>query len=248
MRFAKKHMISAMVRKCIHPILLSLIKRQRKHQLHILNSHPPINGNTIYAINHSCKYDMPYASEIIKRHAYVLAGKQRLDLVDRAAFFLNGVIYVDRKSKCGKAEAKKKMKYIVSRGLNLCVYPEGTWNLTPSRPLLPLYWGIIDVARETGCPIIPLVLEYRAGDCYAQFGEPVCVALGDQKKDKIEELAEKMATLKWNIWEMFPAVSRKELEKTEWEQEKRRRLAEYPKLDYEYEASIILKNVPMKME
>lgn len=108
-------MIPAKIRKCIHPVLLKLIKRQRKHQLHILNTHPPIEGNAVYAVNHSCKYDMPYASEIIDRHTYVLAGKQSLDLIDRIAFFLNGVIYVDRKSRQGKADAKRKMQHIVSR-------------------------------------------------------------------------------------------------------------------------------------
>ncbi|MCM1561862.1 MAG: hypothetical protein NC123_20385 [Butyrivibrio sp.] len=90
------------MRKWIHPLILRILQTQKKHELHILNQHPQIMGNAIYAINHSCRYDMPYAAEVIKRHTYVLVGKQRLDVIDRIAFFLNGAIYVDRKSKSDK--------------------------------------------------------------------------------------------------------------------------------------------------
>lgn len=106
--------------------------------------------------------------------------------------------------------------------------------------MLPLYWGIIDIAGETNRPIIPLVLEYRERDCYAKFGTPIYVAQADPKRDKIRELSEKMATLKWELWELFPMTSRQELDESEWEREKQRRLAEYPKLDYDYEKSVIL--------
>lgn len=163
-------MMSARLRRLLHPLLLSLMKRQYKHQLHIMNSRPDIDGNVIYAINHSCKLDMVYASGVIAVHSYVLAGRQRMRLVDRLVFFLNGVIYVDRKSKDDKLLAKEKMRRILTEGQNLCMFPEGTWNLTPSKPMLPLYWGIIDIARETERPIIPLVLEFKEKACYVQWG------------------------------------------------------------------------------
>ncbi len=98
------------MRKLIHPLLLGLMKQQKKHKLHILNSHPQVIGNAIYAVNHSCRYDIPYAAEAIKRHSYVLIGKQRLNILDRIAFFLNGVVFVDRKSRSDKIIAKNKMK------------------------------------------------------------------------------------------------------------------------------------------
>ncbi len=228
------------MRKLIHPLILRLMKQQKKHELHMLNSHPKVVGNAIYAINHSCRYDMPYAAEAIKQHTYVLVGRQRLNMIDRIAFFLNGVIFVDRKSRSDKTIAKNKMKELILHGKNLCMFPEGTWNLTPSKPMLPLYWGIIDIARETKRPIIPLILEYEKEDCYIKWGEPFYVAETDAKQNKIEELSDKMASLRWDIWEIFPSLLRKELDDTEWEKEMYRRLAEYPKLDYEYERSVIL--------
>lgn len=64
------------IRECIHPILLKAMKSQRKHELHILNDCPQKAENAIYALNHSCRYDIPYAAEAIRRHSYVLVGRQ----------------------------------------------------------------------------------------------------------------------------------------------------------------------------
>ena len=114
------------MRKLIHLLLLGLMKQQKRHVLHILNPHPQVIGNAIYAVNHSFRYDIPYAAEAIKRHSYVLIGKQRLNIFDRIAFFLNGVVYVDRKSTPNKKTAKNKMKRLVLHGKNLIMFPEGT--------------------------------------------------------------------------------------------------------------------------
>lgn len=40
------------------------------------------------------------------------------------------------------------------------MFPEGTWNLTENLLMLPMKWGIIDIAKETGAQIIPTALEY----------------------------------------------------------------------------------------
>ncbi len=59
----------------------------------------------------------------------------------------------------------------------------------------------------------------------------------DGKQEKIDELSDKMASLKWEIWELFPVVSRKNVRMEEWEEEVQRRIADYPVLDFEYEKS-----------
>lgn len=158
------------MKKIVHAFLIWLIKSQRKYNIHILNKQPETGGNVIYAVNHFCKEDFPITCEVAGKHAYVLAGKQHLRLVDRVCFRLNGVIYVDRKDKQSKIKAGKRIRRYLLKGHNICIFPEGTWNLTPSKPILPLYWGLIDIAREINVPIIPLVLEYREHDCYAKWG------------------------------------------------------------------------------
>lgn len=227
----------------LHPVLLKLMRMQRmqrKQELYILNEHPAFSGrNVIYAVNHSCRYDMPIASEVIEKHTCVLVGKQRLDFIDRLCFLLNGVVYVDRKSSDSRKKAFQRILAHLRQGRNMCIYPEGTWNLTPSKPLLPMYWGIVELSRQSGCPIVPLVLEFRENACWAKFGQAIYVRPEDQKRERFALLEEEMATIKWELWEQFPMVSRSSLDMDEWEQEVQRRIAAYPKLDYEYEKSCV---------
>ena len=99
------------------------------------------------------------------------------------------------------------------------------------------------IARKAEIPIIPVVLEYKENDCYVKFGSPVYITKNDSKQNKIDELSDKMASMKWEIWEMFPVISRTEIDEQEWEREVRKRIMEYPKLNYEYEKSCIRKYI-----
>ena len=225
--------------KLIFPILMLMFKSINAHKIVHYNEMPKINGNVIFAVNHSCKYDVPYTCQAIKRHTYLLAGQQTLELVDRIAFHLLGTVWVDRKSKEDKKKSVSKMVALLNNGANLIMFPEGTWNLTPSKPMLPLYWGIIDISRSTQKPIVPIVLEYTKDKCYVAFGDPISISQKDDKGKKINDLADVFATLKWSIWEKYDDTGYDTL--NDWENEVKRRLEEYPKLDIEYETSVIRK-------
>lgn len=226
-----------------HSLLINVVRNQRKQlnqELHILNAHPTCFGrNVIYAVNHSCKYDFPIASEVIGVHSCVLAGKQKLRLMDYIGFLLNGVVWVDRDSRESKKQAFQEMLLCVKKGLNMCIFPEATWNLTPSKPMLPMYWGIIDLAKLSECPIIPLVLEFRGNNCYAKFGEPIYCSSADGKQEKFKELEEAMATLKWDIWDTFPITSRNVIRMDEWDKVVQERTADYPLWNFEDEKRYI---------
>ena len=230
----------------LHSILFFIMKRQRilrRQELIKLNECPTVlSKSALYVTNHSCRYDIPFACEIIGQRSNVLVGKQRLEFIDRLCFILNGVIWVDRHSSIDKKKASHRIQELLLKGENVLMFPEGTWNLEPSKPMLPMYWGCIDIARHTNVPIVPFVLEYRGKDCYVKFGEPIYVNVTDEKSAKFEELSEVMATLKWELWEKDSIVCRKEIDMREWELEKAFRIKEYPKLDYEYEVSCIRKN------
>lgn len=87
--------------------------------------------------------------------------------------------------------------------------------------------------------IIPLILEYRSDCCYAKFGEPLYIAQTMDKQEGIELLEESMATLKWDIWEMFPTQKRSDDMEAEFEEMVQKRIAAYPKFNYEYEMSVV---------
>ena len=225
--------------RLIHPILLEIVKVKKKPRIVLLNENPHCGGTAIYAVNHSNKYDVPVVAEIVKHHVWILVGKQRLDLMDRIFFSLNGSVWVDRKNKRDRGNAKEKVRKLLNSENSVVIFPEGTWNLTASKPMLPLYWGIIDIARTTGKPIVPLVLEYKNEAVIAKFGEKFFVEKDADKSREISGLADKMATLKWEIWEQSPMVERKALVKNEWSLVVQKRLKEYPKIDFRYEMSCI---------
>ena len=225
--------------KMLYVILKPIFKLIRKHEFVFTNFVPKISGNAIYAVNHSNRYDIPYTCELLSRQCYVLLGNQPLKPIDRLAFILNGAVWVDRKSREDRNNSKAKMIKLLHNKTNLVIFPEGTWNLTPSKPMLPLYWGVIDIARFSCKPIIPMVLEYTDKKCYVAFGESMTIYPNDKKGDKIGVLNDQFSTLKWTIWEKFPDTGCNTLD--EWNAEVKKRLSEYLKLDYKYETSVIRK-------
>ena len=225
------------VHKVIFPLLKWIFKFIRKHKLVFYNTMPQLNSNAIFSVNHSCKYDMPYACEAIGRHCYTLVGKQPLMFIDRLFFNISGTVWVDRKNRKSRNSASDIMVRLLKKKANILMFPEGTWNLTPSSPMLPLYWGIIDIACRASVPIVPIVLEYDKDKCYVSFGQCIYVNTADDKRAKIMELTDAHATLRWELWEHFPCVGYDS--KLEWDDEVNKRLADYPKLDFIYEQSCI---------
>ena len=95
-------------RKRLHPLLLKGVEGRIDIPIKVLNSMPEVQGNKLFAINHSCVLDFPVFNEAVKEHVYPLVGKQSLEIIDRIFFFLNGVVYVDRKNKKNKKKSLRR--------------------------------------------------------------------------------------------------------------------------------------------
>lgn len=132
------------------------------------------------------------------------------------------------------------MKQMLFRDNGILIFPEGTWNLTESIPMLPIYRGGVKLAIDTGKPIITIAMEYVDKNCYVMFGEKIYVSLNEDCNEVTTKVRDRFATLRWYIWEQLPFVTRAEIDSEMWNREKKRRLQEYPKLDYEYEKSVVL--------
>ena len=153
-------------------------------------------------------------------------------------FCLNGALFVDRKSKVSKHEAKERIKKLLLRGENIFLFPEGTWNYTPNELLLPLNWGCIEIAQFCNVPIIPFVMDYHDNRCKIKWGEKLSIPKTMDKKMGIELLEEKMATLLWELFEDETICHREDVSGDWWDQEWERRVLAYPKLDAEYERTV----------
>ena len=195
----------------------------------------------IYAVNHFCFADTPIMGRISTKRSYILLGKQRLGFSDWLYFILNGVIFVDRKDKEDMAASKQAMRAYLNKGRSIVMFPEGTWDLTENLLMLPMKWGIIDIAKETGAQIIPTALEYdrEKKKCFVRFGAPLLFSPEDNKADAISALRDTLATMRWDFWERNGTFSRKKLDMDAERKKLFYSVEEYPPIDWEYESSCI---------
>ena len=243
------------LKKIIHPLMLLLSKTKIKYKLVKccdysgksveFSKDRPI----IFACNHTTSYDIPIAFNSIKEHAFLFAAKQPLEKIDELFFNLNGTIYVDRKDKEDMNLSKEAMIETLNKKRNILVFPEGTWNLTDSNLMHEMKWGIIDVAKKTSALIVPIALNYDYDNrvCKYRVGSPIDV---NQKslKDGIDLVRDSIASLRWDLMELDGTCKREEIDVNKERNNRMNSVKEYPKLDYEYEKSIIFRTNPSEEE
>ncbi len=120
-----------------------------------------IGLSIIFALTHVGKFDIEVVSEAIRDHYTLLSGDYEhiQGIIDAPFIGLNGAIYFNEKVKEDRRRATERMVALLKKGGNLMYFPEGTWNLHPVKPVLPCYWGIVDVARWGEAAIIPVAAE-----------------------------------------------------------------------------------------
>lgn len=199
------------------------------------------NKPVIYAVNHFCFADTPIMGRITPKRSYILLGKQRLGFSDWLYFILNGVIFVDRKDKEDMAASKQAMSAYLNQGRSIVMFPEGTWNLTENQLMLPMKWGIIDIAKETGAQVVPTILEYDRTQkkCFVRFGTPMIFSPEDIKAEAIVALRDTMATMRWEFWERNGTFSRAGLNMDAERNKLFYSVEEYPPINWEYERTCI---------
>jgi len=158
---------------------------------------------------------------------------------------INGVLYFNEKVKWDRADVVDRMINHLNQGGNLMYFPEGTWNLKPELPMLPCYWGIVDIAQKSNAIVVPVAVE--------QYGKRFKINIGRnfdmqnfgsdnlEKARAIAFLRDILATLKWEIWESEPPLIRKRMNGNEWNEYVEARLAEWPYFSLEYIDGMIYK-------
>lgn len=238
-------------RKSIHWLILNIYRLKNRlggfsYEL-IKDDREPTNRPIIFAVTHVGKFDIEVVSEAIKEHYYLLSGDYEhiQGIIDSPFLSLNGVFYFNEKVKDDRKLVSKKMISHLQEGGNLMYFIEGTWNLTPNLPMLPCYWGIVDIAKQGDAVIVPVAAE--------QYGKKFKINIGknfDMKKyddvleDKscaINDLRDTLATLKWEIWETELPLIRSNLTGNEWNDYITERFKEWPYFNEEYIAGLIYK-------
>lgn len=228
------------VRSLLHPVLMSGVRLFDNCKIKSIkkNTIDKLETPAIFVVNHSNGHDFPVVAQVIKKHFYILADytmkKDRVvDILNR----MNGCVYVDRKNQESKRCSKVALIKHLKQGHTILLFPEGTWNLHPSRLLLPLNWGCIDLSKETDTPIIPITILYRENNAYVNVGEPFLPA--QDKQTEIVVLEEIMSTLLWETMCLFKPLDRATLPNNYEKQFIKEQHDTYKKLDLQYETSVI---------
>lgn len=242
--------LSLRQRQRLHPLLLLVytVKNRLSGFTHeIIGDRRGLTDKpVIFAVTHVGKFDVEVVSEALRSHCYLLSGDyEHLQGIVEAPFLaLNGVIFFNETVREERRSAAQRMVRLLQEGGNLLYFPEGAWNLSPNLPMLPCYWGIVEVARQGGAVIVPLAAEQYGKHFKINIGAPFDVSsYGDgaaERSRAIGDLRDVLATLKYEIWETAPA-KRAALAADEWEQYTEERFSEWPYFNRDYIAGLIFR-------
>lgn len=148
-----------------------------------------------YVCNHTNSHDVPSAGKALKNHFYLVCGKEGLTLVQRIGFFLNGPIWVARKRKKSRHKAQEKIILAQKGGYSTLTFFEASWNDTENKFMNKPFTGAVNASKETDANIIPLVLVYQDGKCYAKMGYPYVVDKDKSSREQSDDLRDIMSTM-----------------------------------------------------
>lgn len=215
------------------------------------------NRPIIFSVTHIGKYDFEIVNEFIKEQFYVMASDYRSMHGNFNGFMMNlfGCVFVNEISKEDRKNTTVLMKKILTtkafgRPLNAMILGEGTWNLSENEIIYDISFGTVDIALSTNALILPIGIEQYDNDFIVNFGEiydPNLIAKDvtnipynelnmteNQKELKLRikglsnnELRNRLATLKYEIWEKKGITRRDSLENDYWSSFIRERLKEW---------------------
>ena len=113
--------------------------------------------NYVVVCNHNSLMDVPLTSPGIPGANKTIAKIEMSKIPLFGIIYKRGSVLLDRKNDESRKSSYMEMKHVLSQGMHMCIYPEGTRNKT-SEPLKSFYDGAFKLAVDTQKPIIPVVL------------------------------------------------------------------------------------------
>ena len=192
----------------LHPIVRKAMSLGRKTPL-LVEGKVPAEQPLIFVANHFCIHDIPAVGETIRRQAYVLVADEDRPTLDGFLLSLNGVVWINRRDRAGRSRAREKLLGHLAVGHSILVFPEATWNLTPNLPMLPMRYGVIDIANTAGVAIVPVTTRFTGDAWHVRIGERF-VPTAD-KAASIGQLRDVMAASLYAQMEQAPRCLRSDI-------------------------------------
>lgn len=234
------------LKKHLRPLLRTVLFIQRKLKKQtvefISRELPEVSSPIVFAVTHIGKYDFEIVNEVIKNHFHIIASDFMNMYGNINGFFMeaNGVIFMDIDSKEDRENSRKMMMKVLEQGDNMMIFPEGTWNLSENAIVKDLHMGAVDIALERSAIILPIAVEQYGRRFVVNIGKAFTPEMvkgkftkktyGDlsennnqehllKKQIKLaanRELRDRLATLKWEIWEKEGIFERKSIPYDYW--------------------------------
>lgn len=209
----------------VHKIYRIIATNVRKYPLDVEYSKFVDDSNSvIYACNHSNSHDFYTIQEVFKNNVNIFASYEGLSKMTIRLFNLVDAVLIFRDNKTSCQDGFNKLCFYLNKGNSIIMYPEATWNIHPSKLMLPMKIGVVKLAAITGKPIVPVIFEYLENNeicnsemdtinkCVVRFGDPIYVNKDDDYIEKLDDLKNSMATIRWNIWESQGLYKREDLD------------------------------------
>ncbi|MDB5198679.1 MAG: 1-acyl-sn-glycerol-3-phosphate acyltransferase [Chitinophagaceae bacterium] len=115
-------------------------------------------GKTYIVIsNHNSLMDVPITTPFIPGANKTIAKIEMSRVPLFGLIYKRGSVLVDRNDKDSRRNSFNKMKEVLSLGIHMCIYPEGTRNKT-GMPMKEFHNGAFKLAAETDTPILPAIM------------------------------------------------------------------------------------------
>ncbi len=113
--------------------------------------------NYVVVCNHNSLMDVPVSTPFMPRPNKTIAKKEFTKVPIFGWIYTFGSVLVDRKSDASRRKSYEEMKRMLSIGLDMVIYPEGTRNRS-NEPLKKFYGGAFRLATDTKKQILPAIL------------------------------------------------------------------------------------------
>jgi 1-acyl-sn-glycerol-3-phosphate acyltransferase len=111
----------------------------------------------IVVCNHNALIDVPVSTPAIPGGNKTIAKMEMARIPLFGYLYKTGSVLVERNNEVSRRESFTKMKEVLDMGLHMCIYPEGTRNLT-DKPLKSFHNGAFRLAISTKKAIIPAII------------------------------------------------------------------------------------------
>jgi 1-acyl-sn-glycerol-3-phosphate acyltransferase len=120
-------------------------------------SHFKHGENYVVVCNHNSLMDVPLSSPGIPGANKTIAKIEMSKIPLFGIIYKRGSVLLDRKNDDSRKSSYIEMKNVLSKGMHMCIYPEGTRNKT-NDPLKSFHDGAFKLSYETGKKIIPCLI------------------------------------------------------------------------------------------